>query len=239
MTAALIAGVGVAGLSAATAGAHTAVGTVDPLDLQAHARTPVAPDLPTPSPTGLLPATADLLAGGAPSPALSPAAIAAQRFTAATRAAAPVKATTRPVPKPSWVNPMPQATVTSCYGPRWGRLHAGVDLAAPSGTPILAVGAGTVVSAGDNHGGYGISVLIDHHNGYLTHYAHMSATAMKPGDVVRAGQHIGDEGSTGHSTGPHLHFEVHQGVWKNTVEPVAWLAAHGVTLPGCAAATTP
>ncbi len=132
-----------------------------------------------------------------------------------------------------WVEPMPGARTTSCFGQRWGRLHAGVDLAVAPGTPIRSVGAGTVVSAGANFGGYGISVLVDHGNGYLTHYAHMSAKSVSVGDRVTAGQVLGKEGSTGHVTGPHLHFEVHKGSFQNPVEPTAWLADRGVRIRGC------
>ncbi|BAL85933.1 putative M23-family secreted peptidase [Actinoplanes missouriensis 431] len=131
-----------------------------------------------------------------------------------------------------WVHPMPSAGVTSCFGPRGGRLHAGVDLAAAHGTPIVAAGAGTVVSAGPA-GGYGNAVLIRHANGYLTHYGHMSEIQVAAGQRVTAGEQIGLEGSTGHSTGPHLHFEVHAGHYKNPIEPTAWMHAHGVDISGC------
>ena len=135
-------------------------------------------------------------------------------------------------PLPQWVNPMPEGAVTSCFGPRWGRLHAGVDLATASGTPIRAVGAGIVVAAGVEQG-YGNAVLIDHGNGYLTHYGHMSEITVHLGQRVRPGDHIGKEGSTGHSTGPHLHFEVHQGSYQNPIEPTSWMREHGVDIPGC------
>ncbi|WP_250001211.1 M23 family metallopeptidase [Actinoplanes sp. M2I2] len=134
----------------------------------------------------------------------------------------------------AWVNPNPSGRVTSCYGQRWGRLHAGVDIAGPDGSPILSAGDGVVVRAGAAQG-YGNAVLIDHGNGYLTHYGHMSAIAVQVGQRVEAGEQIGDEGSTGHSTGPHLHFEVHQGHYKNPIEPVRWLHEHGVALAGCEA----
>ena len=134
----------------------------------------------------------------------------------------------------AWVNPNPTAAVTSCFGPRWGRMHEGVDLAAPDGAPILAAGAGTVVRAGPAEG-YGNAVLIDHGDGFLTHYGHLSRIAVRVGEHVAAGQQIGDEGSTGHSTGPHLHFEVHQGHYKNPIEPTAWMRQHGVNIPGCGA----
>ena len=129
---------------------------------------------------------------------------------------------------------MPAGEVTSCFGPRWGRLHAGVDLAAAAGTPVTAAAAGTVVSAGETYDGYGISVLLQHPDGYLTHYADLSAASVQPGQRVAAGQQLGAEGSTGNSTGPHLHFEVHKGAWQNPVEPTDWLRERGVDV-GCGA----
>ncbi len=132
----------------------------------------------------------------------------------------------------AWVNPNPAATVTSCFGQRWGRLHAGVDLAAPDYTPILAAGAGVVVRAGVAQG-YGNAVLIDHGNGYLTHYGHLSEIIVTVGQHVDAGQEIGTEGETGHATGPHLHFEVHEGFYQNPIEPTEWMHEHGVDIPGC------
>lgn len=140
-------------------------------------------------------------------------------------------AAAEPAPKPDWVSPMPGAKITSCYGQRWGTLHAGVDLARPENTPIHAAGAGTVVAAGWVYTGYGISVVIDHRNGYLTHYAHQNKTNVRVGQRVAAGDLIGWEGSTGDSTGPHLHFEVHKGMW-NQVNPAPWMKARGVDL-GC------
>jgi murein DD-endopeptidase MepM/ murein hydrolase activator NlpD len=130
-----------------------------------------------------------------------------------------------------WVHPMPGASVTSCYGQRWGTLHAGIDLAMPANTPIRAAAAGTVVEAGWVYSGYGISVVIDHGDGWLTHYAHMNSTAVGVGTKVASGDVIGYEGSTGDSTGPHLHFEVHNGLW-NQVDPAPWMRQRGVEL-GC------
>jgi len=132
----------------------------------------------------------------------------------------------------AWVNPNPAARVTSCFGPRWGRMHEGVDLAAPDGTPIVAAGSGVVMRAGPAEG-YGNAVLIDHGDGWLTHYGHLSVITVVAGQHVAAGQQIGNEGSTGHSTGPHLHFEVHQGFYQNPVEPTRWMREHGVDIPGC------
>ncbi|MDW5324504.1 M23 family metallopeptidase [Plantactinospora sp. KLBMP9567] len=132
---------------------------------------------------------------------------------------------------PAWVDPMPGAGVTSCYGMRWGTMHAGIDLAMPADTPIQAAGAGTVVDAGWAFAGYGISVVVDHGNGWLTHYAHQSRTVVSVGQRVKPGQVIGYEGATGDTTGPHLHFEVHNGLW-NQVDPAPWMRARGVDL-GC------
>jgi murein DD-endopeptidase MepM/ murein hydrolase activator NlpD len=137
-----------------------------------------------------------------------------------------------PAPPPKWVHPMPGAFTTSCFGPRWGVLLGGVDLASPPGTPIRAVGAGTVIHAGWGIAGYGISVMIDHGDGYVTHYAHASQATVSVGDRVEPGDVIALEGSTGDSSGPHLHFEVHKGMW-NRVEPVRWLANRNIHIDGC------
>ncbi|GIG89552.1 hypothetical protein Pen02_44880 [Plantactinospora endophytica] len=126
---------------------------------------------------------------------------------------------------------MPGAAVTSCFGMRWGAMHAGIDLAMPAETPIRAAGAGTVVNAGWDFVGYGISVVVDHGNGWLTHYAHQSRTVVSVGQRVKPGQVIGYEGATGDATGPHLHFEVHNGLW-NQVDPAPWMRSRGVDL-GC------
>lgn len=98
-------------------------------------------------------------------------------------------------------------TVTSEYGPRWGGFHPGIDIADPTGTPIHAAKGGQVIYAGWE-GGYGNFVLIDHGGGIVTGYAHQSQIAVSQGDSVSQGQVIGYVGSTGDSTGPHLHFEV-------------------------------
>lgn len=97
-------------------------------------------------------------------------------------------------------------TVTSEYGARWGRLHAGIDIAAPNGTPIRAAKGGTVILAG-SYGGYGLAVIIDHGGGLTTLYAHQSRLGSSSGQDVGAGEVIGYVGSTGNSTGNHVHFE--------------------------------
>lgn len=98
-------------------------------------------------------------------------------------------------------------TLTSGFGPRWGRLHQGIDLAAPTGTSIVAAESGVVIHSGVL-GGYGQTILIDHGNGVVTLYAHQSERLVGSGVSVARGELIGRVGSTGNSTGPHLHFEV-------------------------------
>jgi len=98
-------------------------------------------------------------------------------------------------------------TLTSRFGPRWGRMHNGVDLAAPVGTPIRAADGGRVIFSGWD-GGFGNVIRIDHENGYVTVYAHNSANLVRVGERVAQGQHIANMGSTGNSTGSHLHFEI-------------------------------
>jgi murein DD-endopeptidase MepM/ murein hydrolase activator NlpD len=97
--------------------------------------------------------------------------------------------------------------VTSPFGWRWGRMHEGIDIAAGSGTPIRAAAAGTVIYAGWL-GGYGNLTVIDHGGGVATAYGHQASLAAGTGAFVAQGQVTGYVGSTGHSTGPHLHFEV-------------------------------
>jgi murein DD-endopeptidase MepM/ murein hydrolase activator NlpD len=113
------------------------------------------------------------------------------------------------------LKPVRNALVSSPFGWRWGRPHQGIDLAAPTGTPILAAEQGKVVYSGWKSG-YGNFVAIDHGRGYLTHYAHCSRLLVRNGQAVGKGQIIAKVGSTGHSTGPHLHFElVAHGVHRN------------------------
>ena len=113
----------------------------------------------------------------------------------------------------SWLkaHPLPNARVSSNYGTRTmsGRAenHSGLDLAAPSGTPIYATGPGTVTKSGWGTG-YGQYIEIDHGNGYVTRYAHASRLLASVGDYVKAGEHIANVGCTGRCTGPHLHYEV-------------------------------
>jgi Rod binding domain-containing protein/biotin carboxyl carrier protein len=127
--------------------------------------------------------------------------------------------TTSPFPGPAkLLDPvtlrMPiQGRITSDFGGRRDpvngrhRFHEGIDIAAPKGTPIQSAAAGTVIYAGRN-GGYGNTILVQHADGRITRYAHAERLMVNAGDTVEAGQTIAAVGSTGHSTGPHLHFEV-------------------------------
>ena len=109
--------------------------------------------------------------------------------------------------------------VTSGFGPRWGRMHEGIDIAAPTGTSVRAAAAGQVIIAG-SMGGYGTIIVIDHGNGISTAYAHLSSIWVG-GGTVSQGQGIGAVGSTGNSTGNHLHFEVR--VNGSPVDPMGYL----------------
>ncbi|MEV4638180.1 M23 family metallopeptidase [Actinoplanes sp. NPDC049548] len=237
VAAALVAGVGVTGVTTAGGGtsAAGAVGTS-----RTHAASQPFPASPSPAGASSNTTTSDATTTTSSDATAIPAAAAAPVQVKGDAAAADLANTASPFaaqrlkakPMPLWVNPMPEGAVTSCMGPRWGRLHAGVDLAAASGTPIRAAGKGVVVAAGPAEG-YGNAVLIDHGNGYLTHYGHMSVITAKLGQHVEAGDQIGEEGSTGHSTGPHLHFEVHKGSYHNPIEPTQWMHEHGVDIQGC------
>ncbi|MGB3536231.1 MAG: peptidoglycan DD-metalloendopeptidase family protein [Microcoleaceae cyanobacterium] len=115
-----------------------------------------------------------------------------------------------------------QGILTSGYGWRWGRMHRGIDIAGPIGTPIVAAAPGVVSFAGWNSGGYGNLVEILHPDGSLTIYAHNNRILVNKGQKVVQGQQISEMGSTGRSTGPHLHFEIHPS-GTGAVNPMALL----------------
>jgi murein DD-endopeptidase MepM/ murein hydrolase activator NlpD len=122
--------------------------------------------------------------------------------------------------------------VTSCYGSRWGTLHAGIDVAAPIGTPVYAPEGGVVLQAGPASG-FGLAVAVQHGDGTITLYGHVNQMFVSAGQVVAAGQQIAEVGNRGQSTGPHLHFEVHTGgLYANRTNPVPWLSGHGISLGG-------
>jgi murein DD-endopeptidase MepM/ murein hydrolase activator NlpD len=113
-----------------------------------------------------------------------------------------------------------QGPVTSPFGWRWGRMHEGIDIGVPYGTPIHAAASGTIIYCGWESG-YGNLTVIDHGGNLATAYGHQSSIAVSCGQQVSQGQLIGYVGSTGHSTGPHLHFEVR--VNGAPVDPMGYL----------------
>ena len=113
-----------------------------------------------------------------------------------------------------------QGTLTSTYGPRWGRMHEGIDIAGSSGTPIAAAAAGTVIVAGWS-GGYGNLVVVDHGGGVSTAYAHNSTIAVSVGQSVGQGTVLAGMGTTGNSTGVHCHFEIR--INGAAVDPLQYL----------------
>lgn len=100
-----------------------------------------------------------------------------------------------------------EGVVYSLFGIRWGRMHKGIDISGKLGTPIIASKDGRVIFTG-TRGGYGKTVMLEHEDDFVTLYAHLNGIKVANGDVVKQGDVIGYMGSTGKSTGPHLHFEI-------------------------------
>lgn len=117
---------------------------------------------------------------------------------------------------------------TSNFGSRWGTLHAGVDIAAPIGTPVVAVADGTVIDSGPA-AGFGMWVRLLHADGTVTVYGHIHTSSVTVGQHVMAGDQIATIGNRGFSTGPHLHFEVHVNGGQK-IDPLPWLASRGISL---------
>ena len=125
-----------------------------------------------------------------------------------------------------WQMPIKNSVRTSGFGLRWGRLHAGEDYAVPVGTDLASMSSGTVVFAGEE-AGFGNLVKIRYWDGTVTYYGHMSHVSVSEGESVEPGQVVGQSGNTGHSTGPHLHLEIHPDDGA-AVDPLPWLANHNV-----------
>ncbi|MFI9639539.1 M23 family metallopeptidase [Micromonospora sp. NPDC051925] len=126
-----------------------------------------------------------------------------------------------------WLLPLQGYDFNSPYGMRWGKLHTGIDLVAPEGTPYVAIHSGTVTKAGW-FGGYGYAVIVQHADGSEAIYGHSSAVSVHEGQQVKAGDQLGLVGNTGHSYGSHLHLEVH--VKGQPLDPVPWLQERGVDI---------
>jgi murein DD-endopeptidase MepM/ murein hydrolase activator NlpD len=151
--------------------------------------------------------------------------VAASRAARAVAEAAAIEAA-----RPKTVLPVDGARLTSTFGPRWGTYHYGIDLAAPMHTPEYAAADGVVLRAG-SASGFGLAVYVLHENGDVTVYGHMDEILVEPGEYVEAGDTIALLGNRGQSTGPHLHFEVHQGGEDGErIDPIAWLNERGVSV---------
>ncbi|GGJ55055.1 M23 family metallopeptidase [Streptomyces brasiliensis] len=143
-------------------------------------------------------------------------------------------ATTTPDTGTGYVLPVDSPAIGTAYhvaGSMWSSgYHTGVDFVVPTGTPLKAVGAGTVVSAGWG-GAYGNQVVIKLADGYYAQYAHLSQLSVSAGQTVTAGQQVGLSGATGNVTGPHLHFEIRTTPdYGSDVDPVVYLRSHGVAV---------
>ena len=128
-----------------------------------------------------------------------------------------------------WVSPVSGYTLTSGFGFRWGKMHPAQDLACPTGSSVHALSSGTVVFAGWSNEGYGYMVKIRYWDGTVSWMAHNSRLLVSVGDEVSPGQRVAYSGSTGNSTGPHVHLEIHPGD-GSAVVPRTWLADHSVHL---------
>ena len=129
--------------------------------------------------------------------------------------------------RPLFVKPT-NGVFTSGFGYRWGALHAGIDLAAPIGTPIYAAADGVVTDAGPT-AGFGAWVKIRHNDGTVTLYGHVNTWLVSPGQRVFAGDQIATVGNRGQSTGPHCHFSVLVN-GTDYIDPLPWLAKRGISV---------
>ncbi len=132
-----------------------------------------------------------------------------------------------PLPAAAFARPV-DGPLTSPFGRRWGRLHAGLDFGVAVGTPVRAVTTAVVQSVAYDAGGYGNEVTLAHADGTLSRYAHLSKVLVVPGAGVAAGDVLALSGNTGHSTGPHLHFELRSP--SGPFDPWPWLVGHGLAV---------
>lgn len=154
-----------------------------------------------------------------------------QRLAVEAAAAAKAKAAAEAKAKAAarartWVMPVTGATFTSGFKMRWGRLHAGNDLAAPTGTRLVSMSTGVVTFAGWQ-GGFGNKVEIRYWDGTVSYYGHMNSITAHVGQKVAPGDLVGYVGNTGHSFGAHLHLEIHPGGGP-AVDPHPWMTQHGL-----------
>ncbi|MFI1094933.1 M23 family metallopeptidase [Streptomyces sp. NPDC020917] len=172
-------------------------------------------------------------AAAAKAAAAQAAAAQAAKAGAVSAAKQPVAAATTAAADSGWTKPVDASIGTPYHqaGSNWSSgYHTGVDFLVDSGTPVHAVAAGVVVSAGAD-GAYGNDVIIKHADGMYTLYGHLTQPLVSAGQTVTEGQEIGISGATGNVTGPHLHFEVRTTPdYGSDVDPIAYLAEHGVTV---------
>ncbi len=137
-------------------------------------------------------------------------------------------AASRAAREPKIFSPVTEFRLTTCYCPRWGQMHYGLDMAAPLGTPIYSAIDGVVLEAGPASG-FGNAVYIQDEDGNVHIYGHMRYYSVEAGQIVHAGDEIATIGNEGYSTGPHLHWEIHQGGRDGApTDPQAWLAERDV-----------
>ncbi|MFI8093965.1 peptidoglycan DD-metalloendopeptidase family protein [Streptomyces sp. NPDC086080] len=172
----------------------------------------------------------------APKPAAPKAAKPAEQPAQQSSPAASAPATANQAASASsgYSSPVPGGGVGTAYkvaGSMWSSgYHTGVDFSVPTGTSLKAVGSGTVVSAGWA-GAYGNQVVIKLSDGYYAQYAHLSSLSVSAGQTVSGGQQVGLSGSTGNSTGPHLHFEIRTSPnYGSDVDPLSYLRSKGVSI---------
>jgi murein DD-endopeptidase MepM/ murein hydrolase activator NlpD len=168
--------------------------------------------------------------------ARTPAAAKAPADAAAVKSKSPPLVASTPVSADGRIHwPVEAGVISSDYGARWGKMHKGIDIAADVGEPVYAVAEGDVIYAGDGLRGYGNVIIIQHGQHLSSLYAHNSELKVKQGDHVGQGSLIALMGSTGHSTGPHVHFELRQG--DVAVNPRTLLPASSLAEAGAAGAT--
>lgn len=172
-----------------------------------------------------------LLAGGATAATIAPAGAQTADFSALSSGATGiisdvVQATDFGANIQAGVAKPATGTFTSGFGPRWGTMHNGIDIANTIGTPIYSVMPGTVINSGPASG-YGQWIRIQHDDGSMSVYGHMETLNVSVGQRVGAGQHIAGMGNRGFSTGSHLHFEIHP-AGSGPVDPITWFANRGI-----------
>ncbi|MBI0298360.1 M23 family metallopeptidase [Streptomyces sp. PRKS01-29] len=176
------------------------------------------------------------LALGAAGTAFAVGAGTAASAPSVSQAAAQAPAPKAPAKANGWETPVDKYAIGAAFGLAgnlWSHNHSGQDFVVPTGTPVHAAHGGVVVKAGPNGGGdgpaYGNAIVIKHDNATYSQYAHLSRIDVRIGQSVSTGQQIGLSGSTGNSTGPHLHFEIRTTPnYGSAVEPLKFLRDHGV-----------